>query len=289
MTTNSFSIRNALSIGWDNLEDNFKTFAGAMAIISVVGLISFLLNIGSSMLRTVNAQLPLGLNIMLSIITFIALFGLNIISMMLYYGVKKVAIKVYHDQEIKISDIFLNYKIILRLLLFHFILVIGGLLSFLIVGAFVALLASILGMAFKSPILIVVLVVVVLSLIIYILMRLFFITYFIIDKNIKLVQAVNYSLKITDGVVGKLFLLNLILVITNFIGLIFGLVLGSIFVTQPFSISTMGGVYNKLVQQSDISISKQKITPGQSIVNNEAETNANDAQKSEVKKNETEL
>lgn len=266
MATKSFSIRDSLSTGWDNLENNFKIFAGAMAIITGVGLVSFFLNIGSSVLNTFNNQLPLGLNIILSLVTFIALFGLNIISMMLYYGVKKIAIKVYNSHEVEISDIFLNYKIILRLLLFHLILVIGGLLSFLIVGGFVALLATVLGVAFKRPILIALLIIVVLSLLIYIFMRLFFITYFIIDKNIKLVQAVKYSLKITDGVAGKLFLLNLILVIINFIGLIFGLVLGSIFVTQPLGISTMAKVYHELMQQSDISSLKL-------AANEEASTN----------------
>ena len=83
-------------------------------------------------------------------------------------------------------------------------------------------------------------------------MRLFFITYFIVDDNIKLFQAVEYSLKITDGAAGKLFLLNLILVIINLVGLVFGLVLGSIFVTQPFGISTMAGVYNKLAKRSGL-------------------------------------
>ena len=256
MNTNNFSISKALSSGWDNLEDNFKVFAGAMAIIAVVGLISIFLNVGSSMFKTFNTDVPIGFNIIMSIITFIVLFGLNIISMMLYYGVKKIAIKVYDGEEIEISDMFLNYQVILRLLLFHLVLAIVGFLAFLIVGAFVALLATVLGMAFESPILIGLLIVVVLLLMIYVFMRLFFITYFIIDNNVKLIQAVKYSLKITDGVVGKLFLLNSILAITNLLGAIFGLILGSIFVTQPFGISTMSGVYNRLARRSDIPTSE---------------------------------
>ena len=252
MRSKTFSIRDALNLGWNNLEDNFKTFAGAMAIIAVVSVISFILNMGSSFFEAVNTNLPLGLNILIALFSFVILLGLNIISMMLYYGVKKIAIKGHDEQDVKINDMFLNYQIVLKLLLFHLALAIVGTIALLLVGGFVAILATVLGIAFENPWLIGLLIVVVLSLITYLFMRLFFITYFIVDDNIKLFQAVEYSLKITDGAAGKLFLLNVILVIINLVGLVFGLVLGSIFVTQPFGISTMAGVYNKLAKRSGL-------------------------------------
>lgn len=252
MRSKTFSIRDALNLGWNNLEDNFKTFAGAMAIIAVVSVISFILNMGSSFFEAVNTNLPLGLNILIALFSFVILLGLNIISMMLYYGVKKIAIKGHDEQDVKINDMFLNYQIVLKLLLFHLALAIVGTITLLLVGGFVAILATVLGIAFENPWLIGLLIVVVLSLITYLFMRLFFITYFIVDDNIKLFQAVEYSLKITDGAAGKLFLLNVILVIINLVGLVFGLVLGSIFVTQPFGISTMAGVYNKLAKRSGL-------------------------------------
>ena len=252
MRSKTFSIRDALNSGWNNLEDNFKTFAGAMAIIAVVSVISFILNMGSSFFEAVNNNLPLGFNILIALFSVIILLGLNIISMMLYYGVKKIAIKGHDEQDVKINDMFLNYQIVLKLLLFHLALAIVGTITLLLVGGFVAILATVLGIAFENPWLIGLLIVVVLSLTTYLFMRLFFITYFIVDDNIKLFQAVEYSLKITDGAAGKLFLLNVILVIINLVGLVFGLVLGSIFVTQPFGISTMAGVYNKLAKRSGL-------------------------------------
>ncbi|MBM7555492.1 hypothetical protein [Halanaerobacter jeridensis] len=247
METKTFSIREALDTGWNNLEGHFKTFAGAMAIILVVSLISFLLNLGTSLIGTIDTNLAMEVNILISVLSFIILFGLNIISMILYYGVKKIALKAHRNkQEIKVSDIFLDYQIVLKLLLFHFIILIVGLLGLLIIGAFVVLLATILGMAYENVVVVGALIIVVLLLVIYIVMRLFFTTYFIIDNNIKLFKAVECSWKITDGVVGKLFLLNVILMLINVAGMIFGIVLGNVFITQPFGISTMVGVYNEL-------------------------------------------
>ena len=252
MRDKSFSIRNVLATGWNDLENNFSTFAGSMAIIMGISILSFLLNVASSFLEPVNFGLPFEFDIILTIISFLILFVLNIISMLLYYGVKKVAIRIVSKKEVKISNIFLDYSIILKLLLYHVLLIIAGGILFLIGGAFLAILAMILGAAFESPILVGSLFLVVGLLLVYLLLRLIFITYFIVDNNLNLKQAIKYSLKITDGVVGKLFLLNVVLIIMDFIGVVFGLILGSIFITKPFSISTMAVVYRNLVKQSGL-------------------------------------
>ena len=181
-----------------------------IGIFIIVALFS---GLSTSLKNLVNAQRePLLYGIL-----YITLF---IINMVIGIGLIKIVLEFIDEKKPKFSDLF-YYKPIVN----YFIAsIIQGILS--LVGFILLIIPGII-----------------------ISTRLQYVSYLIVDKKLKPVDAVKKSWSITHGNTWNLFFFGILLGLINLLGLIF-LVVG-LFVTVPLSMLAVAFVYRKLLLQSE--------------------------------------
>ena len=146
---------------------------------------------------------------------------LSIIAVIISYGTLKISIKLARNEKLVVSDMWnINFNAFLKYVvayITYFLIVFGGLILLIVPGVV---------WAFK-----------------YI-----FLPYLVVDKNMKIKEAMKKSGEITYNCKIKIFILSVALAILNILGmLVFGL---GVLVTLPITWIAMGYVYNKLLNEN---------------------------------------
>jgi uncharacterized membrane protein len=197
-----FSKKEAIKFGWEIAKKKIKFFIPLL--ILVYGLPAFL-NSLSDLLKKENFLISFLLNVASSILSII--FSLGLI---------KISLKIYDNEEPKISDVISQYKLFFR---YFFASVLCNLIT--LFGFILLIIPGI-----------------ILSI------RLGFFDYLIVDKNSKIVESLEKSWEITKGNTWNLFLFYLLLGLINILG-VFALIIG-LFWSIPTAMIAEAFVYRKL-------------------------------------------
>ncbi len=149
---------------------------------------------------------------------------LCILSMVMQMGLIKISLKLYDDEEAKLADLFSCFPLLLKYLFSSIIcglLMIVGMIFLIIPGIILAI-------------------------------KLQFFSYFIVDKGLGPIQALEKSWEITKGVKWNLFLFGLLLLLLNLFGMLCLLI--GLFVTVPITMMAMVFVYRNLLAQVEMDI-----------------------------------
>lgn len=146
-------------------------------------------------------------------------------------GLVNIALKLHDGKETKIGDLFSSYPLFFKFLggqLLYLLIVFAGLIFFIIPGIIFAI-------------------------------KFWFFDYFIIDKKLGPIEALKRSSQMTDGIKGNLFILHLLMIGINVLGVLaFGV---GVFVAVPVTLMAAVFVYRKLLKQIEI----EKVVEGEVI------------------------
>ena len=203
-----FSRREAIKFGWEITKRNIYFFIIVLLLINGVSFSLFFLRV---FLENKNVLFAFPLSLLSTIVE--AIFALGLI---------KIALKFYKNEEPEISDIFSEYRLVLKYLLASFIYVlISGLGFFLLV---------IPGIIFS--------------------IRFWFFGYLIVDKNLGVIESLKKSWEITKGNTFNLFVFFVLLALINILGFL-ALVVG-LFLSIPTSLMAQAFVYRKLSESLEL-------------------------------------
>jgi uncharacterized membrane protein len=198
-------ISSAINFGWETIKQRFWFFVGLTLFVGVVE--ALLSSLNSSVKE--NQQMFLWLIVML-LMWFIE-WGLNL-------GMIVINLKTVDEQKAKFDDLFSKFDVMLMLRFFVASLVTGlavtaGFLLLIVPGIIIAL-------------------------------RLSYVGYALVDKNLGPIEAVKRSWEITKGNTWNLFLFMLTMIGVNLLGAL--LLLVGLFVTIPLSMLATAYVYREL-------------------------------------------
>jgi uncharacterized membrane protein len=197
-----FSKKEAIKFGWEIAKKKIKFFIPLL--ILVYGLPAFL-NSLSDLVKKENFLISFLLNVASSILSII--FSLGLI---------KISLKIYDNEEPKISEIISQYKLFFRYLfasILKSLITLFGFILLIIPGIILSI-------------------------------RLGFFDYLIVDKNSRIVESLKKSWEITKGSTWNLFLLYFLLGLINLLG-VFALIVG-LFWSIPTTMIAEAFVYRKL-------------------------------------------
>ena len=168
------------------------------------------------MIPTIIAALALEVNVFLGVILYIADYALTIVILM---GLVKIALRFCDNEKGKFSDLFSQYRLFFKYLfacILYILIVYGGVILLIIPEIIWAI-------------------------------KFWFFDYFIIDKGMGPIEALEESYAITTGIKWNLFVFFLALIGINILGAL-ALVVG-LFATIPTTIVAAAFVYRKLLAQ----------------------------------------
>lgn len=206
--TQKFSIGEALSFGWDVAKKNLGFFIIIFLLTAAINVFLIFIEI-LIILRE-------GSPFFLLILRLIHWVVNTIINM----GFVKISLKLYDNEETKVSDLFSAYPLFLNY-------AIGSILYVLIVfGGSILLIVP--GIIFFT--------------------QFFFLSYFIVDKGLGPIEALKRSSEITKGVKLKLLLFFLVSVLVGVSGALAFLV--GLIITVPTVLIANAFIYRKLLSQT---------------------------------------
>ena len=227
MATNEFSKSEAIKFGWNTMKANFGFFIGIM-VVFIVGIVG-----QNIILGWVRGLIEKSLNEEMLVIVRAVFWTVSVLlTLGLQMGLFKIAIKFVDSEKPKLSDLFSCFHLVFKL---FFAEVIGGLIW--VIGLILLIIPGIIWMT-----------------------RIIFFRYLIVDKEVGPIEALKGSFRMTRGAAWNLFLLILLLLCINLLGLIC-LVIG-LFVTIPITVVSYAFVYRKLEKQ--LKTPEVPITPMQS-------------------------
>jgi len=197
-----FSKKEAIKFGWEIAKKKIKFFIPLL--ILVYGLPAFL-NSLSDLVKKENFLISFLLNVASSILSII--FSLGLI---------KISLKIYGNEEPKISEIISQYKLFFRYLfasILKSLITLFGFILLIIPGIILSI-------------------------------RLGFFDYLIVDKNSRVIESLKKSWEITKGSTWNLFLFYFLLGLINLLG-VFALIVG-LFWSIPTTMIAEAFVYRKL-------------------------------------------
>lgn len=234
-----FSKGGAIRYGWCTTKRHIGFFIGLIIIMVLVSMI------------TGAIQAALKNQAFLNFIVNVATIALNII---MSIGITKILLELYDNKVLSYKELFTNWSFFWRYLgssLLQAIIVFIGCIPailFIIFSVFQYIANG--GFYSTANIFLTILVTLILSLIgIYLQFRYYFVCYFVIDKNYGPIEALHASAYITNGSKWNLFLLNLLLILINIIGILC-LFIG-LFFTIPLTMMTTVYAYKKLSYTDD--------------------------------------
>lgn len=202
-----FSISEALSYGWEKMKREFSFVFLVTTILWGVIILS------DGIFSFTDAKVA-DSSIKLAILSILALITL-VLTILLQAGYFKIFFELYDDEDVKVSDLYTNYKPFWRLLLgsiIQAIILIVGFVFFIVPGIYFAL-------------------------------TFIFSKFLIVDKGLSPIKALRQSALLTKGVKWQLLKLSIILWALNLAGV---LLLVGFFVTLPVTMFTMVYVYRHL-------------------------------------------
>jgi uncharacterized membrane protein len=226
-----FPYKELIRAGWIHTKEHWSFFIGLMFIYHVTSYLT------SDISARAWEDGHMGLSIILHIATFL-------LSAIMSIGMIKIVLRIIDkNKEGKVSELFIytSYlsKYIIASLMYAGIILVG-LLLFIVPGIIWAV-------------------------------RYQFVFYLIIDKHLLPGDALRKSKEITTGLIGKIFLFNLLTLGINALGLI---TLVGILITSPITMIAYAHLYRKLIDKNDQS--KESI-PTEEKLKEEAKRAATDA------------
>lgn len=250
MEQRTFSIKEALSFGWTSVKNYFFYFAGVSSILLGLTIILGIFRlISSSLPELVRATVkPSMWLIIIDIILFSSMLLLKMIKDIISAGLKKMIMNIYDDREVEFNDIILDWNVIKKLIIFY---VVYGIAIFSYI-MLVIIIVTLIGALLPENILFIIVGVFLFLGLMYIVFRLFFAEYFIVDREIGYVDAIKYSFNLSKGLVIKFLLFSFLLLLINLLGVILGLGIGFVFFTGPLSSAALVSVYRQLIEQIEL-------------------------------------
>ncbi len=126
MKQKTFSIKEALSFGWEKQQSNFLFFAGITLVAAIPNII---FDAVSDIAENSNLFLRVGI----SIISLIVMLFFSL-------GVRKITLEAYDNKELKFSDLFSQKNLLISVLgasIIYFIFIFIGALALIIPGIFI--------------------------------------------------------------------------------------------------------------------------------------------------------
>lgn len=229
-----FSKEEAIQYGWNTTKKNIGFFIGLIVIMIVV----------STIMGAIQSALKNH-----AFLSFIVNVGSIVLNIIMSIGITKILLALYDNKVLSYKELFTNWKLFWKYLgasLLQTLIVLIGCIPAILFLIF-AVFQSISNGAASSAadILFIIAVTFILSLLgIYLQFRYYFVCYFVIDKNYGPLEALHGSAHITNGSKWNLFLLNILFMLINIIGIICILV-GLLF-TIPLTMMASVYVYKKL-------------------------------------------
>lgn len=247
MQPKTFSIREAISYGWNLTKKNLGFFI-------LLNLLMIATSSGASLVATLItvpfSMADKNLGMLVSFIARIAVWAVNLI---ISIGEAKIFLKLYDNEKPEYSDLFKHYRYFWRYFwasILYGLAVFGAVISLALVFAVLGGVVSMLGNLQIIAIIVGILVAITgIVLLIYLGVKLQFYSYLIVDKNYGPLASLKKSSQITKGVVGKLILLSLAIIGINILGFL-ALVVG-LFLTVPTGMAAVVYVYRKLLSQTE--------------------------------------
>ncbi|MBI2012282.1 hypothetical protein HYS91_05980 [Candidatus Daviesbacteria bacterium] len=243
MESKTFSKSEAIKFGWKGAKSNLGFFIPALL---VSGLISFAPTIIGSLLNPPGAtNTDFGTSMFL---LFISIAG-GIIRAGVDLGFIKIGLKFVDGEKPQFSELFSQFSKLLKYIGSGLLL---GLINILVLLPFILVVGFLIfsGIQSGSPNWPLIILVAIASLIPLVILgiRFQFFSYFIVDGNFGPIQALKQSWGLTKEVTINLFLLNLVLGLINFLGIL-ALFIG-LFITAPLTMLASAYVFRKLQSQA---------------------------------------
>ncbi len=215
-----FSIKQALSDGWQTLKPRFWLFIGAFLLMFAID-IAFQLTASVPTIIIPAFQEIQFLVFGLMGFSFVIMIAGAVVKTVNAMGLIRIPLSLIDKKETSIKDLFTCFPLFLKYIasnILYALIFIGGLILLIVPGIIWAL-------------------------------KYIFWSYAIIDKNMGPIEAIKYSGKITQGAKWKLFCFFLVLVGVNLLGAL-ALIIG-LAVTIPLSITAYAHVYRTLANRAD--------------------------------------
>ncbi len=223
MEKNNFSIGKSLKFGLTTFKEN-------TGIMLLIGLVSLLLMMVPEFLATF--AFGAGIAALGWVFTVLNI----IITAIVTLGLIKIGLKFCDGEKVSLSDIFSQYNLFLKYLV---IMIIFILISIpIIVLLEIPGAPSVIGLILLLPL-------------IYLMIKLMFFGYELVDNNAGPFASIKTSIILTKGLFWKLLLFVIITVGINFVGLLV-LIVGLI-ATSPYTMVAMAHVYRQISGESESS------------------------------------
>ena len=216
MITNEFSLKEAFKSSWKIYSNNFLLFFFPLFIWGGLLFLRFKLAQNSSLL-------PLLIVFTLMLVTF---------------GIVKGTLKLYNEEEVKMSDFLLEGETYFRLVVIAlFLTLFNKFSSFIFLfnqfSVEISLTLAILLMLIW----------------VFLFIRLSFMICFVIDQELDLKESFQASLDLTKNYSFDLYVLLGVMSIIGLSGIFPGMFIGMIFISIPLNIGAFVFVYNKLLEE----------------------------------------
>ena len=216
MITNEFSLKEAFKFSWKIYSNNFFLFFFPLLIWGGLLFLRFKLAQNSSLL-------PLLIVFTLMLVTF---------------GIVKGTLKLYNEEEVKMSDFLLEGKIYFRLVVIAlFLTLFNQFSSFIFLFNQFSLEISL------------TLAILLMLIWVFLFIRLSFMICFVIDQELDLKESFQASLDLTKNYSFDLYVLLGVMSIIGLSGIFPGMFIGMIFISIPLNIGAFVFVYNKLLEE----------------------------------------
>lgn len=218
-------VEGAISFGWNLFKEHWGFLIG-------IFIINLLISIVPELFIEAMAASSLGLFVVLNILHLVVIYIVEI-------GYLKILITLARGEGERpdIMELFRNYHLVLK----YFV----GILLYALIVAFVMVIPSFIALLFGSDFIFVIGLIVGVVISIIMALRFFFVDYFIVDRELGPIKALQRSADVTEGVKGELFLLMIVILLINIVGALALLV--GLLVTVPVTGLALAYVYCRLI------------------------------------------
>lgn len=241
----SFSIKEAVGVGWRKVTSNLKFFILlCLVVLGVTLAAQFFTNILQSI---VNGFFGGNDNALVIVVVIVGALVNFLVQLLVGLGVVRVSVNYLEKGSGDIGELFSQVRILLRYIWANILLAVPIIVVGAILGGVAALFLTgvVENVPWAIPFL---LLVVFVGFAVWWQVRLQFYVYYMVDHNMRALPSLKKSFAVTDGYFWKLFFLAIVLGLVNILGF-FAFILG-LFVTVPLSWIAMAYVYKKLDKSS---------------------------------------
>ena len=246
MSTDRFSMREAVRFGWVTTKDHFLFFVGILLAAFLIVIVPE--GIGKALSGLADEQAP-GLGLAFKGIGLLFSLLSSVLYLILQMGFIRISLNFHDGSPSGFADLFSSWRLFFKYLLGAILYGLRCFWPVFLLGIVAAILIP--GLKTQAPsttliaaIALGVLFLVLLPLTVVWAIKYQFFGYLIVDRGLGPVEAIRESARVTDGAKVDLFLFGLLIIGINFLGML-ALMIG-LFVTVPLSLIAYAHVYRRL-------------------------------------------